>query len=228
MEKTMIRERLLQLSEGEYKKFNSKLLPGIENILGVRMPLLKNLAKEIVKDDWRNYLSMADNYYFEEILLQGLVIGYSKADIEEILRYIADFVPKINNWAICDSFCAGLKITKKNMSQMWNFLQVYVTSSKEFDIRFAVVMLLDFYIVDDYIGDVLSLLDKINHEGYYVKMAVAWTLSVCFVKYPEKTMIYLKESNLDTFTYNKALQKITESFRVEKDVKEVIRSMKRK
>ena len=88
-------------------------------------------------------------------------------------------------------------------------------------------MLLTFYMQDEYISKVLLLLDSAKHEGYYVKMAVAWAISVCFIKYPEKTMAYLKKNTLDDFTYNKALQKITESLRVDKATKTVIRSMKR-
>lgn len=226
--KLTIREQLFNLSEQEYKKFNSRLIPDVDNILGVRLPTLRNIAKRIAKNDWRSYLSEADNDYFEEIMLQGLVIGYIKADFEEILEYITIFIPKINNWAVCDSFSASLKITQKNLTQMWKFLQPYLNSQKEFEIRFAVVMLIDNYIKDEYIDEVLSILDKIQHDGYYVKMAVAWALSVCFVKYPEKTMPYFINSNLDNFTYNKALQKTIESFRVDNEAKAKLRSLKRK
>ena len=94
--------------------------------------------------------------------------------------------------------------------------------------RFGVVMLLDYYIEEAYIDRVLRLLNEARHDGYYVKMAVAWAVSVCYVKFPEKTMEYLKNNTLEDFTYNKALQKITESLRVGRDEKELIRSMKRK
>ena len=227
MKKT-IRERIFEMSDEGYRKFQSKLTPDVDNFLGVRLPLLRMLAKDIAKGDWRGYLHTAEDEYFEEIMLQGMVIGYATADMEEILKYVSEFIPKISNWALCDSFCSGLKITKKHMLQMWGFLRLYLNSQEEFKIRFAVVMLLSFYIQDDYIDQVLSLLDKVRHEGYYVKIAVAWALSVCFIKYPEKTMVYLEKSNLDIFTYNKALQKITESFRVDKEAKDIIRGMKRK
>jgi 3-methyladenine DNA glycosylase AlkD len=227
MEK-MVRERIFELADEEYRQFHSALVPGTDNILGVRLPRLRELAKELAKGDWRDYIAAAQDEYYEEIMLQGLVIGYTKADIEEILCYVAAFVPKINNWAVCDSFCNSLKITKEHMARVWEFLQPYLLSREEYELRFGIVMLLSFYIEDKYIDRVLVLLDSVKHEGYYVKMAVAWAISICFVKYPEKTMVYLKKNTLDDFTYNKALQKITESFRVDKATKTMIRSMKRK
>jgi len=226
MEKT-IRERILELAEDDFRQFHSKLIPGTDNVLGVRLPQLRKLAKEIAKGDWRGYLAAAPEDYYEEIMLKCLVIGYAKADLAEILPYVAAFVPKINNWAVCDSFCNNLRITKKHLSEVWEFLQPYLQSREEFEMRFGVVMLLTFYMQDEYISKVLLLLDSAKHEGYYVKMAVAWAISVCFIKYPEKTIAYLKKNTLDDFTYNKALQKITESLRVDKATKTVIRSMKR-
>lgn len=223
-----IREQLLELANEEYQKFSSALIPNINNVMGVRLPELRKLAKIIAKGDWRTYLVHADSEYFEEVMLQGMVIGYVKADIEEILTYVTAFVPKIDNWSVCDSYCVGLKFTKKNMKQVWDFLQPYLNSDKEYDIRFGVVMLLNFYIEEDYIEQVLLRLDNIQHDGYYVKMAVAWAISKCFVKLPEPTMIYLRNNALDDFTYNKALQKIMESFQVDQDTKRIIRSMKRK
>jgi 3-methyladenine DNA glycosylase AlkD len=258
MEKTdkeQLRDNLTELADEKYRLFMSSLLPGIDNILGVRMPALHKLAREIARGDWRVFLERPgdnacyeetkhqpgdkgcfgdkmprreDNLYFEEIMLRGLVIGYAKADITERLRYVESFVPEVNNWAICDSFCGGLKFTVNNKERVWNFLQPYFASNKEYRLRFGIVMLLNFYIEDQYIDRVLKVLDGVNHDGYYVKMAAAWAISICYVKQPDKTMEYLKSSNLDDFTYNKALQKIIESNRVGKETKDLIHSMKRK
>ena len=110
---------------------------------------------------------------------------------------------------------------------MWEFIQSYLKSYNEFEIRFAVVIILNYYITEDYIDLVLKTLDNIKHDGYYVKMAVAWAISMCFIKFEEKTMAYLKDNSLDDFTYNKSLQKISESLRIDKNTKELIKSMKR-
>lgn len=228
MENNTIRKQILKLADEEYKKFQSKLCPNNDNIIGVRLPLLRKLAKQIAKGNWREYLKTAKEEYFEEVMLQGMVIGYAAANIEELLSYVTEFVPKIDNWAVCDSFCSGLKFTKTNKERVWEYLKPYLSSKQEFEMRFGIVMLIVYYIEEDYIAKVLQLLDKAKHEGYYVKMAVAWAVSICFVKFPETTMQFLKNNKLDDFTYNKALQKITESLKVNKETKTLIRNMKRR
>lgn len=228
MNQMELQEKLLSMADEKYKKFQSALIPGEDRMLGVRLPQLRSLAKEIAKEDWREYLAHAQDEYYEEIMLQGLVIGCAKAEPEEILKYTAQFVPKITNWGVCDSFCTGLKLAKKQPQMVWSFLLPYLKSGQEFQIRFAVIMMLAHFITDEYIDEVLACLDQIRHDGYYVKMGAAWAVSVCYVKYPEKTMAFLKHCSLDDFTFNKSLQKILESFRVDQDSKVLIRAMKRK
>ena len=223
-----IKQQLEVLAEDEYRIFTSGLLPNIDNILGVRLPLLRKMAKQLAKENWREYLQTAKEDSFEESMLQGMVIGYVSCSVAERLLHIQNFVPKIDNWSVCDSFCVGLKFTKEHREQVWNFLQPYFGSEQEYEIRFAVVMLLFYYIEETYIGEVLNILDDVRHDGYYVKMAVAWAVSICYVQFPEQTMIYLKNNRLDDFTYNKALQKITESLKVDKETKKQIRAMKRR
>ncbi|MWV42966.1 DNA alkylation repair protein [Paenibacillus sp. HJL G12] len=223
-----VREQLFSLADEEYRKFSAALIPNISNVLGVRLPELRKLAKQIAKGDWRNYLKEADSDYFEEIMLQGMLIEYVKEDVDVKLKYVAAFVPKIDNWSVCDSFCTGLKFAKTNQEIVWEFLQPYLNSSLEYEIRFGIVMLLDYFIDVLYIDRVLQVLDTIKHEGYYVKMAAAWALSICYIKLPESTMAYFTTCSIDDFTFNKALQKITESYRVDPETKKLIRSMKRK
>lgn len=230
-----IREQLFSYADEKYRQFQSGLCPGTDHIIGVRLPILRKLAKEIAKKDWREYLEKikkqhmeAERLYFEEIMLAGMVIGYAKGNREEILKYVGDFVPLIDNWAVCDSFCSGLKFTKTNKSIVWEFLQPYLFSNEEFQIRFGVVMLLNYYIEEEYIDRVLDILGNIKHDGYYVKMAVAWAISMCFVKYDTKTMCFLEKNELDDFTHNKGIQKIIESLQVDKETKERLKKMKRK
>lgn len=223
-----IRDELFKLSEEKYREFSSRLIPGVDNILGVRLLHLRKIAKNIAKKDWRKYLKNANDTHFEEVMLQGMVIGYvNDSNIEEILVYIKNFIPKINNWSVCDSFSSGLKITNKNKEIVWEFLKKYLSSEEEYEVRFAVVMLLNYYIDEEYIRKVLKELDKVNHNGYYVKMAVAWAVSICYVKFEDITLEYLNNNNLDDFTYNKSLQKICESLKVDKERKFLIKSMKR-
>lgn len=226
--KEEIRQELIKLADDKYRSFHSNLCPGVENILGVRLPLLRKLAKSLSKEeDYYNYLNNGDTKYYEEIMIEGLIIGYLKTDNENRFNYIKNFIPKIDNWAICDSFCNNLKFTKENMNEVWNFILPYTSSENEFDIRFAIVMMLNFYIIEDYIDDVLNTLNNINHDGYYVKMAVAWAVSYAYIDFPQKTLAFLKNNNLDNFTYNKSLQKIIESTRVSKEDKDLMRSLKK-
>lgn len=224
----MIKQQLLALAEPDYQKFSSRLLPGTENIIGVRLPHLRKIAKQIAKQEGSNYLLQADDTSFEEVMIQGMVIGYlQKSDIEEVLALVATFVPKINNWSVCDSFCSGLKITKHYRERVWQFLKPYLHSSHEFEVRFAIVMMLNYYLDQDYLEEVLKELNQIKHQGYYVQMAIAWAISICFIQNQDLTLAFLNQNNLDDFTYNKSLQKITESLKVDLQMKQIIRGMKR-
>ncbi len=224
-----IRDKLLELQDEKYREFNKKLCPDTNlEMLGIRIPILRNLAKELVKEDYRAYLDNIQNTYFEEVLLEGFIIGYSKVNIDEKLELIKRFVPKIDSWEISDTFCPTLKIKEKDKEKVWKFILPYLKSDKEFEVRFAVIMMLDYYIVDEYVDKVILELDKIENNGYYAKMAVAWTLAEIGIKYNEKAMKYLKDKNhLDDFTYNKTLQKLRESYRISKEQKEELKKMKK-
>lgn len=227
-----LRQRLLSLQEEKYQKFHSDLCPGIENIIGIRTPVLRQLAVEIVKGgDWRAYLQKALHgpfIYSEEATLCGMVLGLLKTDFDEILGYLQLFVPRIDSWSICDVTCAGLKVFKKHQAAGRSFLDQYLASANEYELRFAIIMLMAYYHDDSYIDDTLQVLNSTRHEGYYVKMAVAWALQLCFVKQRDKTLILFQHNNLDDFTLNKALQKCRESFRVSAADKELLQSLKRK
>lgn len=223
-----LRRELEGRAEAEYQKFHTALLPGIDNVLGIRIPELRTIAKGLAKLDWRSFVENTDTIYYEEIMLQGMVTGLAKTTLEEKLKYVRLFVPRINNWAVCDIFCGELKTTvKKNKEAFWEFIRPYLASDEEFKKRFGIVMLFHF-IEETYIDAIFAYADTFAHEGYYAKMGMAWLLSICYVKFPEKTRAYLLQSKLDNWTYNKALQKTTESLRVSKEEKEIIRKMKRK
>lgn len=222
-----IRKDLFNMQDKKYKEFHSSLSPNVDNIIGVRVPVLRNYAKELIKKYKQEEIKIGDKYY-EELLLQGMIIGLqNKENIENIIVKVNKFVPKINSWGVCDTFCAGLKITKKYQKEMFRVIEKYLKSNKEYELRFAIVMLLDYYINDEYIDTVLKILNKIKSDKYYVQMANAWAISICLVKYYEKTVEFLENCNLDNFTYNKAIQKAIESYRITNKQKEDLRKMKR-
>ncbi|MDD2221302.1 MAG: DNA alkylation repair protein [Clostridia bacterium] len=224
-----LKQRLLALSDEKYRRFSAKLNPTVDpdSIIGVRLPALRAVAKELAAGDFISYLQKAQDDSFEETLLQGMVIAYAKCPAAQKLPLVQAFVPKIDNWATCDSFCSSFKLKKSEREQYWNFILPYFTSSRDFDLRFAVVMLIFHFIDDEHLKDILSILDAVRHENYYVKMAVSWAVSTCFGKYPERTLCYLKTDNLDDFTHNKAIQKIRESDRVSAQDKAAVQKLKR-
>lgn len=268
----IIRNTIQEMAEPEYQKFSSGLLPGTDNILGVRIPNLRKYAPKVLKEygleylkktECKRYINPKYGYYeyrniisgesMEEILLQGMIIGrlrgrtrlkYGLSE-EMIFELIRRYVPKIDNWSTCDSFCAGLKYAEESPEAMWHFLSEYLYARRDFDVRFGIVMVIDYYIKSEYLELLFPIFGQIGSfcqtdyiysakgtDLYYVQMALAWAISICFVKFPERTMQYLEEEQnkpdvLDDFTYHMALQKITESRRVEPEVKEMIRTMKR-
>lgn len=257
--KNEVRKEILALAELSYQQFSSKLLPGTERIAGVRLPLLRKLAKQMIKrNNWQRYLqeifheeenpvkeesastygsgrkALYDNEaeetageLFEEIMFQGIIIGYAPLTLEERFFYLDKFIPKIDNWSVCDSVCATMKFALEYPQETWDFLQKHVQGREEYGIRFAVVMYINYFLNEEYLDRVLAVLDEIDHPGYYVKMAVAWAVSMCYVVNAKKTENFLQKCSLDDFTYNKAIQKMIESRQVTAGEKEKLKGWKR-
>lgn len=223
-----IRERLFELQDLRYKEFHSKLCSNTKyEIIGVRVPILRSISKDIIKENYKDFL---DNYkpeYYEEIILKALVIGNSKINIDETIFYLRKFIPLIDNWAVCDTLCSNLKITNKNKEKMWKFLQKYAVSIKEYEVRFAIVMFLNYYIDKEYLNDIFYMIDNVNNNDYYVKMAIAWFISIAYIKEKNITLEYLKFSKIDDWTFNKSIQKIIESYRVSDEEKSSLKKLKK-
>lgn len=229
----VIRERMHSLAETDYKEFNQKLIPGVKHVLGIRLPALRKLAKEIAKEDFRTYLDevldeLGEDSFHEETMLSGLVIGAAKMEREERRSYLDRFVPHIQNWAVCDSCVNGYKFMKKEPDYWFPYLLGFKDSKEEFELRYMIVAMMSHFVDETHIDEILSLCNEIRHEGYYTKMGVAWTIQVCYVKFPEKTRALLENNTMDDFTHNKAIQKIRESYRVSKEEKEELNQLKRK
>ncbi|WP_010288840.1 DNA alkylation repair protein [Kurthia massiliensis] len=223
-----IEQQLFARKDPQYELFMRKLVPNEPHIIGVRIPALRLMAKEIIKQDPIAFLKTVENRYFEETQLEGFVIGTMKVRPEERIPYVTAFVPKIRNWSVCDGFCSVLKDAKKHQALYWSLVERYAASDQPYEQRFAAVMILNYFVNDTYLEKALAVLDHLKHDDYYVKMGVAWAVSICFIRKPIETMPYLHNNHLDDWTYNKALSKITESLRVSKETKDRIRAMKRK
>lgn len=221
---------LMNLSEEQYKEFHSSLSPETDMILGVRVPIIREYAKTFIKDgEWQENYKNIGNDYNEEKILKGIIIGSAKMKPEERLKYLEEFVPTINSWSSCDITCGTLKFAKKEQEVVWNFLEKYINSDKEFEVRFAIVMYLSYFINDEYVYKVLDKMDNVSRREYYVRMAVAWAISAVIAKFPEIGIKYLKENEkLEDSVYNSAIQKAIDSFRVSDRDKDKLRKLRRK
>lgn len=223
-----IRLILEKNAEEKYKNFAQKLNPNVNNILGVRIPLLRKIAKQIaLHEDWKYFLDHFEEKYYEEILLFGMVIGYSKVSLEEALYYLSLFIPKINNWAVCDCCCSSLHFVKQHQEKMLQFITPYINSPQEYENRFVAVLLLSYFLDEKHINTVLEILAKIRHEGYYAKMGVAWAFSVCLVKFTNKTLAFFKSEDVHPWILNKTIQKSCESFRISPQLKQTLKLLKK-
>jgi len=217
-----VREELFKNRDLSYRDFHSKLVPNINRdlIIGVRVPVMRKLARQAVKENAEFKIE-----YYEEKQIAGLMIGYKKCPLEQRLEEIKEFIPYIDCWGICDTFCSNLKFAEKNREAVWDFIQSYLGGS-EYEIRFAVVMMMDYFIVDAYIDDVIFILTNIKSDKYYVNMAVAWALSVAFVKYQDKVIPFLENKLLSKTVNNMTIQKISDSFRVDKQIKAYVKTLR--
>lgn len=229
MKNEEIKKRLEQLAEDRYRDFTQALVPGSRPMLGVRIPEQRKLAKEIASGDWKRYLDNAVDDSFEEVNLQGFVIGYAKTDYDTILPYIRKYVAKINDWSLCDGFCATLKIVKRHKPEFKKVLWEYAEKDSEFEQRFVAVMLINYYLEEEDIDETLQILDGLKNRGYYCEMGVAWAVATAMAKQRDRVWEYLKDGNntLSDFTYNKAIQKMIESYRVSDEDKHILKTMKR-
>ena len=193
--------------------FNKKLIFTKYEILGIKVPNMRKIAKEISKTNIISFLNNVENNTYEEVMIEGLVISYIK-EVDLCIKYFNKFINKIDNWAICDTCISSMKIVNKNKELFLKQIKKYIKSKNEYVVRVGVVLLLNYYIEDSYIDLVFDIIDSINREDYYINMAIAWLVSVCFVKYRNKTFKYLNDNKLNRFTYNKSIQKIIESYRV--------------
>jgi len=216
---------LMALKDDDNAVFSKSLIPGDHILIGARLPALRELAKRIAKDDWKDYLEQWNPRCFEDYMLRGMVIGYVRVDLDERLELYRGFIPLIDNWSVCDSFCNTWKPKASEKEKVWNFILPYLHTDKEFEMRFAAVMMMDHFIDDDHIEKVISELDSVDNEGYYFRMGKAWALSVCFAKYPELTMDYLENCDMDEETMKMTVRKIRDSYRVSKEMKERVKGL---
>lgn len=222
-----IRERLNSLAEADYKKFNDRIIPTSMQTLGVRLPALKKFAKELARDRCaEEYLRSAGPESYEEVLLYGLTLGACKLPLDDVFAYFDPLVEKFDNWAHVDCTVGAMKIFSKHREKVLEHFSPLECTDGEFTKRTFVIILLSYYIDEKYIDTVLERLKAVPKGQYYVDMAVAWALSVCFVKFWDKTLAVFDRETFGEFVFKKTISKCVDSFRISADKKEILKQMR--
>ena len=207
---------LKNISDQKYKEFQKKIIKNDKiKIIGIRIPILKEIAKKISKEDYKLFIKLNKHKYLEENIIHGLILGYIKEDENQLLNKIDGFIQYIDNWETCDIICSNLKQYKKiNINVINNYINKNPWSQ-----RFGLVLLLNYYIKKENLNYIFKTCKNIKTDEYYVKMAISWLLSISYIKYPQETLNFIKKANLDKFTHNKTISKICDSRRIKKVTK---------
>ena len=221
-----IKEELFKMQDKKYRDFQVKLFPTLkpDTIIGVRTPELKKYAKKLIKEnEYLSFLEELPHKYFDENQLHAFIISEIK-DYEESIIYVNKFLPYIDNWATCDQLSP--KAFKKNYDRLLKSINKWIKSKKTYTIRFGIGMLMQYYLDDNFKEDYLEKVCNIKSNEYYVNMMRAWYFATALAKQYQKTIPYIEKHKLDTWTHNKTIQKAIESYRINNEQKEYLKSLK--
>lgn len=218
---------LISLQDTKYREFHSGLVLNSKyEIIGVRLPIMKNIAKTIAKGNFEEFLKYAKDKYYEEVMIQGLVISHIK-DEELFYKYFKKHINKIDNWALCDSFCSSIKIIRKHEEKYLKEAIKMSLDKAEFTSRIGLIMILNHFITKENLKDIFDTLNKIESDKFYINMAESWLICEMYIKFPKETFEFIKNNNLNKFTQNKTISKIHDSYRVSKAEKEMLNSYRK-
>ncbi len=223
-----IRKRLFELQDTKYRDFQSKLIPNIdpETVIGVRTPELRKFSKEILKSgDYAEFLSDLPHKYFDENQLHAFLISGMK-DYEECLNALGNFLPYVDNWATCDQMSP--KVFKKHRTELVQKIKEWIGSTDVYTIRFAVGMLMEHFLDEDFSEEYPEMVSKLRSDEYYVNMMIAWYFATALAKQYDVVLPYIEQKKLDTWTHNKSIQKAVESYRITVEQKEYLKTLKLK
>lgn len=223
-----VRNKLIENSDEKYKDFSVKLIPNCENMLGVRAPVMKSIAKEVAKNSGEYFASALLDYH-EEKILYGLVINYAKIPLEKKFELLDIWLDTANNWAVTDLVLMGFKdfAKKQNQDVVFNYFTAKLNSKEEFTLRAVIVVLFRYFLTSEYMDETIQVFKNIKSDKYYVNMALAWSVCELLIKDFDKGYDLLEKGYLDKFTNNKAISKARESFRISPENKEKLLALKR-
>ncbi len=221
--KDIIREKLISMGEEEYRDFSSKLMPTVpkEKVIGIRIPLLRKFAKSL--HDYDGFLSSLPHLYFEEDNLHAFLIEREE-DFRRCIEKLEAFLPYVDNWATCDSMKP--KVLKKHKKELLEHIKKWIKSENVYMVRYAVNLLMSLYLDEEFDPGHLLLVAGVKSEEYYINMVRAWYFATALAKQYDKTLPLIENAVLDRWTHNKTIQKAKESFRITKERKDYLNTLK--
>lgn len=222
-----IREELYKLQDVKYRDFQMKLIPGIgqDTMIGVRTPDLRRLAKKIAgRPDIDEFMNDLPHKYFDENQLHAFIISGMK-DYDECMAALEAFLPYVDNWATCDQMSP--KVFRKHRAELIDKVKKWMSSAETYTIRFGVGMLMEHYLDEDFYPQYPEMAAAIRSDEYYVKMMVAWYFATALAKQYDTVIPYIEHESLNVWTHNKTIQKAVESYRITKEQKEYLKTLKR-
>ena len=209
-------------------EFTKSLIPGIkEEVIGCRTPDIKDLARQMIKKDKHmSFLKNLPHKYHEENLLHGYILARIKTTQEELIGLVNEFLPYVTNWSVCDSTVRRSKIFTSNLDRLFEEVKIWLKSNETYIVRFGIITLMSYFLIDEYIDEVLKLVSNIQTEEYYINMASAWLFATSLINYYDKTLSLLEGNKLNTFVHNKTIQKAIESYRISQPKKDYLKTLK--
>lgn len=219
--------KLMELQDLQYRDFVSKLTPSVdkEKIIGVRVPQLRVFAKAFANTEDKNlFLRELPHIYYEENNLHAILLLTISKNITEVMEYVEQFLPYIDNWATCDTLTP--KIFAKHPDIVKSHVCRWIRSEHTYTVRFGIVTLLHFFLDDNFDMADLELVASICSDEYYINMAIAWYYSFAFIKQYHATLPIFENKHLNKWVHNKSIQKAIESYRIDDEKKQYLRSLK--
>ena len=221
-----IEKLLLENQDKKYRDFQSALIPNIDGaaMIGVRTPVLRQLAKEISKSEEADgFLNSLPHGYFEENQLHAFIVSGIK-DFDLCIKRVCDFLPYVDNWATCDQMSP--KVFKKHKDELLGYIDLWLKSGETYTVRFGIKMLMDNFLGDGFKREYAESVCAVQSEEYYVNMMKAWYFATALAKNYDEVIGFIEDKKLDKWTHNKAIQKATESYRVTDEHKAYLKSLK--
>ena len=223
-----IRAELLKNQDLGYRDLQKTTIPSADadSIIGVRTPVLRSIAKELAKrDDISIFLDDLPHKLFEENQLHAFILSGMK-DLDECLKLVDRFLPYVDNWATCDQMSP--KVFRKNKKLLLGYVEKWISSDLTYVKRFAIGMLMEHFLDEDFKPSYLSKVAKIRSEEYYVNMMIAWYFATALAKQYDLALPFIEKHKLDRWTHNKTIQKAVESYRITPEQKEYLKTLRRK